>query len=205
MHCAMWRGCCSKTRERRPLPKLAFASLPPRADLLRQLRPRIDELAPGLRIVAENLLGADARIDFVGVETSGRVVLVIVGTDEEDLALVGRALAQRAWVEARLRDWLQLAPNLGVRPESGVRVWLLAPRFGAESLAAARAAGGVALGSYRCVRNGGLEPDALVEALAEGSELEMPAFAPPRAPAPFRTGLSDAELGLTVAERREFD
>ena len=185
--------------------ELALTSLPPRADLLRQLRPRIDELAPGLRIVAEGLLGVEARIDFVGVETSGRVVLVIVGTDEEDLALVGRALAQRAWVEARLRDWLQLAPGLGMRPESGVRVWLLAPRFGAESLAAARAAGGVLLGTYRCVRNGGVDTDALVEALTEGSDLDAPACVPPRAAAQFRTGLDDAELGLTAAERREFD
>ena len=187
------------------MPKLVLTPLPPRADLLRQLRPRIDELAPGVRIVAEGLLGAEARIDFVGVETSGRVVLVIVGTNEEDLALVGRALAQRAWVEARLRDWLQLAPGLGMHPESGVRVWLLAPRFGAESLAAARAAGGVALGTYRCVRNGGVDTDALVEVLEEGSERDAPASGPPRAPALFRTGLSDAELGLTAAERREFD
>jgi hypothetical protein len=187
------------------LPELVLTSLPPRADLLRQLRPRLDELNPGLRIVAEGLLGAEARIDFVGVETSGRVVLVIVGTDEQDLALVGRALAQRAWVEARLRDWLQLAPGLGVRPESGVRVWLLAPHFGAESLAAARAAGGVALATYRCVRNGGVDTDALVEALTEASELATRAAAPPREPAPFRTGLNDAELGLTAAERREFD
>ena len=49
------------------------------------------------------------------------------------------------WVEARLRDWRQLAPGLGLRPEAGVRVWLLAPRFRTESLAAARAAGGIAL------------------------------------------------------------
>jgi hypothetical protein len=187
------------------LPELVLTSLPPRAALLRQLRPRLDELNPGLRIVAEGLLGAEARIDFVGVETSGRVVLVIVGTDEQDLALVGRALAQRAWVEARMRDWLQLAPGLGLRPESGVRVWLLAPRFRAESLAAARAAGGIALASYRCVRNGGVDTDALVEPLSEEPDLERPAASAPRAPAQFRTGLDDAELGLTAAERREFE
>jgi len=187
------------------LPELALTTSPPRADLLRQLRPRLDELAPGLRIAAENVLGADARIDFVGVEASGRVVLVIVGTDEEDLALVARALAQRAWVEARLRDWLQLAPSLGARPEAGVRVWLLAPRFRGESLAAARAAGGIALASYRCVRAVSGESDALVEALGEGSEPDAQAPGPARAPVQFRTGLNDAELGLTAAERREFE
>ncbi len=192
-------------RERRPLPEFVITTQPPRADLLRQLRPRIDGLVPGLRVVAEGLLGAEARVDFVGVEASGRVVLVIVGTDEEDLALVGRALAQRAWVEARLRDWLQLAPGLGVRPEAGVRVWLLAPRFGAESLTAARAAGGIALGIYRCVRNGGGEPDAFLEPLWEETAVGAPASTLARAPAQFRTGLNDAELGLTMAERREFD
>jgi hypothetical protein len=98
--------------------ELALTALPPRAELLRQLRPRIDELAPGLRVVAEGLLGSETRIDFVGVEASGRVVLVIVGTAEDDLALVARALAQKAWVEARLRDWRQLACW---RPASGPR------------------------------------------------------------------------------------
>jgi hypothetical protein len=186
------------------LAELSLTPLPPRAELLRQLRPRIDELAPGLRVAAEGLLGAETRIDFVGVEASGRVVLVIVGTAEDDLALVARALAQKAWVEARLRDWRQLAPGLGLRPEAGVRVWLLAPRFRTESLAAARAAGGIALASYRCVRNGA-GTDALVEMVGEAFETESPAVASGRPLPPFRTGLADAELGLTVEERREFD
>jgi len=201
----MWPGSCSRTPERWPLPDLALTPLPPRADLLRQLRPRIDEIAPGLRVVAEGLLGAETRVDFVGVEASGRVVLVIVGTAEDDLALVARALAQRAWVEARLRDWRQLAPGLGVRPEAGVRVWLLAPRFRTESLAAARAAGGISLATYRCVRNGDVGSDALLEAVCDPGEVDAPATAAGRAPAQFRTGLNDAELGLTADERREFD
>jgi hypothetical protein len=186
------------------LPDLALTSLPPRTELLRQLRPRIDEFAPGLRVVAEGLLGAETRVDFVGVEASGRVVLVIVGTAEDDLALVARALAQKAWVEARLRDWRQLAPGLGVRPEAGVRVWLLAPRFRTESLAAARAAG-IALATYRCVRNGDAGSDALVEAVSEAGESEPLATGAGRALPQFRTGLVDAELGLSAEERREFD
>jgi hypothetical protein len=186
------------------LPDLSLTPLPPRTELLRQLRPRIDELAPGLRVVAEGLLGAETRVDFVGVEASGRVVLVIVGTAEDDLALVARALAQKAWVEARLRDWRQLAPGLGVRQEAGVRVWLLAPRFRTESLAAARAAGGIALATYRCVRNGA-GSDALVEAISEAAESESPAAGTGRPPPQFRTGLVDAELGLSAEERREFD
>jgi hypothetical protein len=184
--------------------ELAFTPPPPRADLLRQLRARLDRLVPGLRIVAEDVLGAEARIDFVGVEASGRTLLVIVGTADDDLALVARALAQRAWIEARLRDWLQLAPGLGLRPEAGVRVWLLAPRFDPESHAAARAAGGIGLGVYRCVRNGA-GGDVLIEAVSEAEERPLPRTAARSAPARFRTGLDDAELGLTAEERREFE
>jgi hypothetical protein len=188
------------------LPEIALSPLPPRGDLLRQLRARLHELAPGVRVVVEGLLGAESRVDFVGVEASGRVVLVIVGTEEDDLALVARALAQRAWVEARLADWLQLAPGLGMRPEAGVRVWLLAPRFRPESLAAARAAGAISLASYRCVRNGGQQADVLLEAIADGGESKAPsASGSARPPAQFRSGLDDAELGLTAEERREFD
>jgi hypothetical protein len=187
------------------LPEIAFTPLPPRADLLRLLRGRLHELVPGLRILAEGLLGADARIDFVGVETSGRVVLVMVGGEADDLALVARALAQRAWVEARLRDWVQLAPGLGLRPEAGVRVWLLAPRFQGESLAAARAAGSIALAVYRCVRNGGSPADVLLEAVGEAGEDAAPATPAVRAPAQFRSGLDEADLGLTAEERREFE
>jgi hypothetical protein len=192
-------------RGRAPLSELTFAPLPPRPELLRQLRGRLEDLAPGLRVVAESLLGAEARIDFVGIEASGRVVLAIVGSGEDDLALVARALAQRTWVESRLRDWLQLAPNLGLRPEAGVRVWLLAPRFRAESLAAARAAGGISLAIFRWVRNGA-GADALVEALGDPAEAEKPSGSPSgRVPAQFRSGLSDVELGLSPEERREFE
>jgi hypothetical protein len=185
--------------------ELSLTPAPPRPELLRQLRGRLHELAPGLRVVAESLLGAaDTRIDFVGIEASGRVVLVIVGAGEDDLALVARSLAQRTWVESRLRDWLQLSPGIGLRPEAGVRVWLLAPRFRGETLAAAQAAGQVALGVYRCVRNGA-GSDALVEAVAEPSEPEQAAAAGPRVAVQFRSGLSDVELGLTAEERREFE
>jgi hypothetical protein len=187
------------------LPEIALTPLPPRAELLRQLRGRLHELVPGVRIVAQGLLGAESRVDFLGLEASGRVVLVIVGADEDDLALVARALAQRAWVEARLPDWLQLAPGLGMRPEAGVRVLLLAPRFRPESLAAAKAAGGIALASFRCVRNGSSQSDVLLETIGEGPEAAPSAAAPARAPAPFRCGLDDADLGLTAEERREFE
>jgi hypothetical protein len=186
------------------LPELSLTAPPPRADLLRQLRLRLDEVAPGVRVVAEGVLGADATIDFIGVEPDGRVTLVLVGEAGGDLELVALGLAQRAWVEARLRDWRQLAPELGLRPEAGVRLVLLSPGFRPESRAAARALGPAApeLGVYRCVRNvAGVET--LLEPLGEPTSAPAGSVEPTPA-APFRTGLTDADLGLTAEERREF-
>ena len=55
------------------MPELTLVAAPPSAELLPKLRQRLAELAPSLRIVAEGLLGAESRIDFVGVEPGGRV------------------------------------------------------------------------------------------------------------------------------------
>lgn len=180
---------------------------PPALPALREsIRRRLDDLGLSLRVVAENLLGADAPIDLLAVEPGGRVALVLVGEDGADLDLVARALAQRAWAEARLRDWAQLAPGLGLRPELAVRLVLLAPRFGATATAAARALGaeGALLAVYRCIRNGeGVQ--VLLEAL---DPCPAPARAPAEPPAPtspFRSGVSDADLGLSPEEIREFD
>jgi len=181
------------------LPDLALTAPPPRPELLRQLRLRLADAAPGLRLVAEGLLGVDSPIDFVGIDAEGRAVIVLVGDPGGDLELVTRGLAQRAWVEPRLRDWLQLAPHLGVRPDAGVRLLLLCPGFRAESRAAAAGLGAHApeLILYRCVRNGA-SVDALVEPLDNAPSARTAA-------APFRTGLTDADLGISPEERREFD
>ena len=104
------------------MPDLALTAPPPRPELLRQLRLRLGDAAPGLRLLAEGLLGADSPIDFVGIDAEGRAVIILVGDPGGDLELVTRGLAQKAWVGPRLRDWLQLAPKLGVRPELGVRL-----------------------------------------------------------------------------------
>jgi hypothetical protein len=186
------------------VPDLALVAPPARADLLRSLRTRLGEIAPGLRVVAEGVLGADAPIDFVGVEPDGRALLVMVGEPGEDLELVARGLAQKSWVQARLGDWLQLAPDLGLRPGSGVALLLVCPDFGPISRAAVRALGAdaPALAVYRCVRNGaGVE--VLLEPLGTAGAPHPPARTG-GAPA-FRTGLSDADLGITAAERSEFE
>jgi hypothetical protein len=186
---------------------------PGREALLAGLLDRIRDVVPGWRLLARDILGNESRIDFVGTEPAGRVVVVLAGEPGEDLALVARGLAQGAWVEARLGDWAQLAPDRGLRVDRGVRIQLLCPQFGAEALAAARAVGTERMGlaRYRFVRNGaGAEP--LLEFLFDdGADEPLPEPARrPRdeadAPAsPFRSGLTDADLGLTPEEQSELD
>lgn len=193
-----------------PLAELALVGAPPRAHLRERLRPRLGEIVPGLHPIAEDLLGADARIDFVGVEPTGRVVLVLLVEPGEDLAAIGEAVAQRAWVEPRVRDWIQLAPAIPARSGAGVRVVLLGTEFSARARAAAEALGpnAVALARYRCVRNGS-DLHVLLEA---PSPLRSPPGPVARAPAPppaelppFRTGLTDEDLGLSAEEQRSLE
>jgi hypothetical protein len=194
------------------LSELRLIAAPPRRELLAGLRPRLGHLVPGARVIAERILGADALIDFVMVDPVGRLVLVLVGEHGDDLELVGQALAQRAWVQARRGDWLQLAPSLGLRADSPVQVMLLCPAYGVASRAAVEALGRdvIAAGQYRCVQSGdGF--DALVEHADFDRPEQTPAVDPaPARPAPqaastFRTGLTDADLGITSDERREFE
>jgi hypothetical protein len=184
-----------------PLADVELTAIPPRANLTERLRPRLGELVPGLLVIAEGLLGADSKIDFVGIEPSGRVVLILLGEPGEDLQLVGRALAQRAWVEPRVRDWIQLAPNIAARPGAGVRVLLLCPDYCAQTQAAVASLGDdvVSLARYRCLRNGADLHLLFDRAHEPGS---APADPPDASPLPeFRTGLTDEDLGLTHEER----
>jgi len=181
-----------------PVPALS------RSELLREIRARLPSAAPGTRFVAEGVLAEESRIDFVGVSPQGGIDLVLVGEEGGELTLVALGLAQRAWVEARYTDWLQLAPELGLRPGAGVGLVLLCPSFGPESRAAARALGEGAprLVRYRFIRNGaGLET--LLEPL-DGRPAAAPSPAKP-ASSGFRTGLTDAMLNLSADERQAFE
>ncbi|NRA06649.1 MAG: hypothetical protein HRU02_00680 [Myxococcales bacterium] len=211
------------------MPDLRLITPPPREPLLRGLRLRLRDVVPGWRPLAEGLLGAESRIDFVGLEPDGRVVIVLVGEAGEDLEMVSLGLAQAEWVKARLGDWLQLAPELPLRSEFGVRAQLLCPSFRPQARAAARALGSARIGlaTYRWVENGSkLEP--LVEILLddeEASEVEQePAVirqdvpqeasssreSQPDTPRDealpsFRSKLADEDLGLTPEELAEFE
>ncbi len=189
------------------MPELALCDAPPRRELLRLLRASAARLWPAQRVIAEEVLGAETRIDWVALEPGGGVCAVLVGGADEALELVARALAQRAWLAPRLGDWLQLAPRLGLRPEAPVRALILCPGFASEVLAAAGALGPdvLSLASYRCVRDASGVSVLLEPVLGAGGIDEAVAARPQHAPEPFRTGLSDIDLGLTPDERREFE
>lgn len=190
---------------------LRYVASLPRAQLRAALR-RSAAFDPPLRILAEDVLGADASIDFVGVDPDGRVVLVLIGEDGEDRELLTRALAQRAWVRPRIRDWLQLAPNLGLRPDAPVVASLLCSSFCPDTLAAAGDLGAQTLwlSSLRCVQNGS-EASLLLERLSPPAPSAPSAEAGPAAHATlehgsrFRSGLSADDLQLTAEEIRDFE
>lgn len=190
------------------MPDIRLISPPARTALLDAIRSRLGHALPGARILAEGVLGAEAPIDFVALEPGGRVVTVLVGAHDEDLELIGRGLAQRAWVAARIGDWRQLAPELGLARDAPVRALLLCPAFGSEARAALSALGPSSLAAvtYRCIANG-----AGTEVLLEHVDSATRDEAPEPAPKPteranqFRTRLTDADLGLTPEEQREFE
>ena len=183
--------------------RLRYVDAMPRQELRDALR-RAKAFDPPLRILAEDVLGADSRIDFVAVDPSGCVVLVVIGDEGEDSQLLTRALAHRAWVRPRLRDWLQLGPDLEISASAPVVAAILCPSFSPATRAAADDLGPevVQLSSCRSVRNGAAST-VLLERLSP-----RPAPARPLAAdhtSRFRSGLSEADLGLTSEEAREFE
>jgi hypothetical protein len=170
--------------------ELRFVPPPSRAALRRALRGAIARLGRPLRALAEDVCGLGGTIDLVAAEPSGRVVLVLVAEAGEDLELVGHALAQRAWLAPRLGDWLQLAPDLGIRSHETPSLLLVAPDFGDRARAAAAAvdAEGIGLARYRCVADDAGGPArVLLETITAGSGA---AGAGARRSV-FRTGLTD--------------
>jgi len=189
------------------LSEIALAPLPPRPVLRRSLRSRIADLDPSLRVIAEDVLGETSTIDLLAVDRKGGVVVLLIGDEGQDLELIARALALCAWVRPRVRDWLQLAPDLGLNPNAGVRALICCPAFQAETITTAGSLrpAVLKLARYQWVRNAGSET-VLLEALP------LPGATPvsereaglPLEPAPFRTGLTEDDLDLSAEERGEF-
>jgi len=186
-----------------------------RSETLRRLRSRLTKLPDPLEIIAEQVLGLESRIDFVAKDPRGQVVLVFLADRGSDLGLLADSLAQRSWMEPRVADWVKLAPHLGLRPQLGVRVLLLASHLDPRTIAAAKSLEGhiagperrilgpdrrilgperriLDLGICRPVRNGaGLE--ILIDLLESPPPTRVPAAEP--VTSRFRTGLRAEDLG----------
>lgn len=164
------------------------------------LRSRLGQLGAPLQIVAEDVLGeGDARIDWVAIEPGGRVCVVLVDACGGDESLLACGLAQRAWVQARIGDWRQLAPGLAARADLRPRLLLVAADFSRVARLAAREADpdGLRLACFRWAPAGDGRPELTLEPL---EPLEAPLAQGARAPeAPlasvFRSGLQERDFG----------
>lgn len=188
------------------MPDLRPITPPRRAELLRSLAASLERVIPGFRPVATDMLADTSRIDVFGVAEDGKAVLALIGEAGDDLLLVARALAQREWLAPRLPDWRKLAPDLGVVAGAPIQAVVLCPDFGTEASAAVRAVepGAIQLVRWRYLRNG-RDASLLLEPLAKPAEAPEPAPRAVETPAPFRSGLSESDLGLSDEERAEFD
>ena len=169
----------------------------PAAARRRALRKALERLDPTLKIVAEDVLALESRIDLVAVDGQRRIVAILLAKVGEDGPALTRALAHREWLIQRLPDWLQIAPGLGADTSAGGRAIVVAPAFLPETLLAVSAL-----------------PHGWVE-LLRTSEREM---ADSSAPLPlnqdrlqpptglvFRSGLSAEDLEVDEEESKEFD
>ena len=96
-----------------------------RSALRRGFAANLRRLGLALELLAEDVVGdEDASIDWIAASPEGRAWLVVIEPDVAGAALLETALVQRAWVEARIPDWRQLAPNLALREGLAPRLLL---------------------------------------------------------------------------------
>lgn len=199
-----------------------------RPSLRRAVRHRVRELERPCRIVSENFLAAESRMDLLGVGLEGELVSIRIGTgaDETDMQLLTRSLSDLAWLRDRTEDLSKLVPDLGIEPSASPRAILLCPTFQGETHRAIESlpAGTIESITYRSYRHQGqlgvvFEPRATSRTLRSERDAEslerdedhaktlprtVPAAQPSHAPAAqasgFRTGLTDADLRPDAGE-----
>lgn len=176
----------------------------------RSLRPLLASVEPGLKVLAEGVLGPDSEIDLLASDGEQRVVVVLVGDSGDDLEFLTRGLALAEWCRQRVPDWRQLARDLSISSKAPGRLVLLCPDFHPETLLAAASLepDRVRLGRIRAVagehgsslllepvalRRSPLGPNARAGNAPDASTEDAPVF---------RSGLREEDLGLTREEKR---
>ncbi|MDE0885321.1 MAG: hypothetical protein OSB70_07290 [Myxococcota bacterium] len=153
-----------------------FARIPPgSAKAIRtEAREQLGQLGQGLRVIAEDVMGLASSIDLLAVDEDGGVVAILIASERgQEPALLGRAIAHRAWADERVKDWCALAPELAIASDRPARCILLAPDFGEETRLAARTLGSntVLLVRYLALR-AGEATGLLLEPLADSPQPE---------------------------------
>jgi hypothetical protein len=163
-----------------------------RSALRRVLAAQLGRVGTSLELIAEDVIGEeDAPIDWVAAAPDGRAWIVLVEPGSGDARLLEQALVQRSWVQARIRDWAQLAPSLGLRAELVPRALLIARDFDRTTRIAAREAGTDDLLLARWTG----DPETLEPvALPARPRREPPAARARALVSSFRSGLSEADL-----------
>ena len=189
-----------------------------RASLRGKLRRQLEQMQPPLKTLAESVLAEGSRIDLIARDPLGTLVVISIADPGRDLEGLGRVLAQRCWVEERIPDWLQIAPELEL--SSTVHGLLLCRDFQAETIAAARSVQPL-VQLTRCRSLEELPGPLLLEPLGVGDPPAAPVAVDSPAPLPqsaavgldsgpasrpseFRSGLTEDDLRLTPEERQEF-
>lgn len=164
-----------------------------RAELRRGFATSMRQLGLALELIAEDVLGeADEPIDWIAAGPDGRVWVVLLETGADAVGMIERGLVQRAWVEARVPDWRQLAPSLALRAGLAPGVLLVAREHGRSARIAAREAMGDAV---MLAQWSGHAVEPLLALLdAPPRARQRPSLPAPRLASVFRTGLSDADL-----------
>ena len=164
-----------------------------RAALRRGFASGVRQLGLALELVAEDVLAEDDEpIDWIAAAPDGRAWVVLLAAGPAPIGMLERALVQRAWVEARVPDWRQLAPTLALRSGLGPGVLLVASDYDRGLRVAAREAVGDGILLARWTGDATEPALALIDPPPRARR--RPALPAPRLVSVFRTGLTDADL-----------
>jgi hypothetical protein len=188
---------------------------PSREIVLENLEALLEAWPEPLQIVVREIQGLEGSIDAVACDAAGTPVVVGIADPDRELEQLSHLLAQRAWLTPRIRDWLQLNPQLPLRDGRPPRLLLLGMELAPATVAAAGEIAGTGLARVRMLETAaglvvGLDPvsgppssppepaGAPASEPAEPPEaVASPAPDPRAAPgrSTFRTGLHALDLG----------